>query len=161
MPDNIPTYEVLSSIVYQLLALQPKVLSNRDRFEALVGKLKSDEWRSERLTETFTVLTDIFGMLAELFEELGTIYIVLDRVDRCSGSTQRLIEKLLDLSAVKETYRVKILVVVSMRRVGQEEIEAPEEYVEARKYVEICRWDEQTPKNSPLRSKRVGRGMRY
>ncbi|KAI9771918.1 MAG: hypothetical protein M1839_002701 [Geoglossum umbratile] len=157
MPENVLVYEVLSGIVYQLLALRPSTLGNRDRFEALASKLKSDDWRSESLTNVFKVLTDIFVMLTELFEKLGTVYILLDRVDRCSGSTQRLIEKLLELLTVGDTYRVKILVVVSMCRVGQDEIEAPDEYIKGGNYVEISGWDEpfsSPARKSPLRPKK-------
>jgi len=146
MVEDVPAHEVPSSIVYQLLCLKPEILRDRKRFEDLSAKMRGSAWRTDDISV-------ICGVLRELFKELGRVYVVLDRVDRCKcrGRTQRLVETLLE--AVEKTdCTVKILLLIAPNRTGQVEIDVAEESVEKRRYVEIDRWDQQGC--SPRRNKR-------
>lgn len=145
MEEGIPAHEMLSSIAYQLLSLKPDMLGERKRFEELKAAIEDEAWRAENISPVCKVLSTIL-------RELKTVYVILDRVDRCMcrGNVRRLIHELVE-AGEQEGCSVKTLVITAPTGMGHVEIDVPDELVEKKRYLEMVGWNQEYVTPRPKR----------
>jgi hypothetical protein len=109
-PDLESTYvpgdTVLSSIIYQILEWRPEILRNKE------AQLRQTFASGHHRTKEH-MLVDLLGELLLEFRDLGTVYIVIDRLDCCQSKIDNIGDELARLITVfgSVEFRVKIAIV--------------------------------------------------
>jgi hypothetical protein len=133
-----PTFqETLSSIIAQVLRWNPRIL--RTKYEEFTRCVNNAQWKHQHrgIEARFTLLKILLDLSGP-----GTVYIVLDRVDRCSGARPLFLEGLASL--VKEDgCIVKILVVIDSGRWQKRDMDIENlEKGLGRRFVKRLEWDQ-------------------
>jgi hypothetical protein len=111
-PDFISVNTLLSSIIIQALSWKPETLRKNDQDFRRI--LRSTADGSDGGPSTRALVDLLQGVLAQL-RDMGTLYIIIDRLDRCAeDSAQKLMDLLARVVTVvgDASFRVKIAVVV-------------------------------------------------
>ena len=100
--------DIIAGLVYQMLERKPEVLRRKEQqFRTMV---RSEAWRNHEGESVTVEIT--FQLLREvLFElkELGTIYIVVDRIDLASWKFHRIMSAFVELVQDESSAHVKIM----------------------------------------------------
>jgi len=134
--------EVLSAIIYQILEWKPAILGRKE--QQFRSMLQSEAWTnpgSNPANEKAAVKL-IFQLLSEVLvemQDLGPLFLVLDRVDLCSWKLNYMMAALVDLVG-NNSCTVKILVVLDTAR-GEWDVDYMEESVLDRVMVHQA-WDQ-------------------
>jgi len=106
--------EIMSTIAYQILEWKPDILRRKDQqFRSI---LQSEIWSNPANEKAAVDL--VFQFLREVLLQitaLGTVFLVLDRVDLCSWKLHHVMAALVDLVG-SESCAVKIVVVLDTAR---------------------------------------------
>jgi hypothetical protein len=106
--NNPPTFlEALSSIISQILKHNPRIL--RTQYKEFKEEAKSEQWKHRKhgIPARFRVLKKALNLL----DRLETVYVVLDRADRCEGDRALFLEGLRKLVG-EDGVVVKVFVVM-------------------------------------------------
>lgn len=136
MQDGVPLQEIISSILFQLLQIKSRTLSDRKRLDELHRMLERDAWCSG--------VTSICKTLVTVLEEFEVASVILDRLDRgvCSGQVPRFVERLLE-ALCASTCRARVLIVTESAYTTHWEVELSEEMKRKCMYLEIAQWDQE------------------
>lgn len=112
-PKDILPQEIVSSLLYQLLQKEPQILQD-DSYASLSAQL---EGRDIRLLDLSVLVEIMIRILQQQLPRNGeSIYIVLDRADKCKEESMRKVALLIAFARVVTQTKyaiVKILVVVN------------------------------------------------
>ncbi|KAI9781850.1 MAG: hypothetical protein M1839_005642 [Geoglossum umbratile] len=129
--------DVLLSIIHQILKTKPSILRDTSQFDRLRGLTKRQAWRNKDIGAFSDILDGIISLLSKQTPDSGPIYIIIDRLDRCSSgqiSRVQLVRALVRL-ATETVGLVKIMVVTRDdiwnlgKYVDEFEISEPEKWV--------------------------------
>lgn len=106
--------DIMSIITYQILEWKPEILRRKD--QQFRSKLQSVAWSSPEKEKAAVSLS--FRLLREVLldiKDLGTVFLLLDRVDLCSWKLHNVMAALVEL-VESESCMVKIVVVLDTVR---------------------------------------------
>jgi hypothetical protein len=93
---SIPMKRVISSIILQILKRTPHIL--REKAVQFHSALLSDPFRNSYNMKTQArAMTKLLGEVLAAVKDLGTTFIVLDRLDQCEGKFNVVMDELLKL----------------------------------------------------------------
>lgn len=102
---EIPTHNLASRLILQLLKADPAILQDFDYFQDILGQISSKEWVELASEKPFEVL-------ASLISRSRSPVIIIDRIDACNCSPTNIVMNLLDMIALTPAVAVKVLVVI-------------------------------------------------
>jgi hypothetical protein len=106
---SVPTKQIISSIILQILKWKPHIL--REKAVQFHSVVLSDAWR-DAINEKIMVRSMI-GLLNDLLaavKDLGTTFIVIDRLDQCESPLRIVMDELLRLVG-DEACNVKLAII--------------------------------------------------
>ena len=99
--------DIIAAVVYQILEWHPEVLRRKEQqFGVMV---RSEEWRSQNEGETLEISFRLLREVLVELKDLGTFYIVLDRIDLGSWKLHRVMTALMRLVLDEQVGNVKIM----------------------------------------------------
>ena len=78
---------VLSSLIYQVLHLNKEILQDQTELDEMLAKLRRYQ-RAEDESDKQKALEDVVSRALKMVSRHKTVWIILDRVDRCCSQTQ-------------------------------------------------------------------------
>ncbi|KAL8834561.1 MAG: hypothetical protein Q9170_003689 [Blastenia crenularia] len=123
MEPDTPLQDVLSSIIYQVLAARPSMLLDVSLYQELMSQSSDPNWHSI----SPEIILDSLIKLLDFFPE---VYLLIDRVDRIKGSAQSFTQPLVRIVDHCKG-RVKIFLVASSNRQGYPEGKMTPEVLES------------------------------
>jgi hypothetical protein len=84
---RVSVKHIISSIVLQVLKRKPQIL--REKAVQFHSAIRSDPWLESNAVKTQArAMMRLLGNVLEVVKDLGTTYIIIDRLDQCEGDGQ-------------------------------------------------------------------------
>ena len=100
---------IISSIVLQVLKRKPQVL--REKAVQFHSAIRSDPWLEANALKTQArAIMKLLGSVLEVVKDLGTTFIIIDRLDQCEGQFRVVMDELVRLVG-DPTCNVKLAII--------------------------------------------------
>lgn len=105
--ETHPGKDIISTVIYQMLEWKPDIL--RRRYQQFRSMVQSQEWQNrEDESASMEVMFRLVREILHEIKDLGTIFVVLDRVDLCSWKLHHVLKALVAL-VLDESLHLKIM----------------------------------------------------